>query len=169
MLGLNADTLEQALKHVEANGCIYRDPATREILAAYPFSTQPTDHRVRFPDGPWVYSMCAIDALGMPAMLITHAIIESRCAQCGQAICIVVRDNVLAEYAPPDARVWSPQADVHYVAGLDLCPAINFFCSTGHLSAWRAEHTIGPGKEYDLPHAFERGRAVFGSLLRQTS
>ncbi|HYY79019.1 MAG TPA: organomercurial lyase, partial [Actinomycetes bacterium] len=34
------------------------------VRAAYPFSAAPTPHRVALADGPTVYAMCAVDALG---------------------------------------------------------------------------------------------------------
>ena len=40
-----------------------------EIRAAYPFSPARTPIRVSWAGGPVVYAMCAIDALGMSAML----------------------------------------------------------------------------------------------------
>jgi alkylmercury lyase-like protein len=40
-----------------------------EIRAAYPFSPSPTPIRVRWEGGPVTYAMCAIDALGVSAML----------------------------------------------------------------------------------------------------
>jgi Alkylmercury lyase len=165
-LGTDSDAVEQALTHLEQDGGIYRDPVTREILVAYPFSTKPTNHIVRFPDGHEVYAMCAIDALGMPAMLHTDAVIASRCAQCGRPIQVVVRDNTLAESAPPDIRVWYQTADATCIAAVEQCPSINFFCSPEHLDAWRALHPGQRGEELDVPRAFVRGREVFGNLLK---
>src|SRR5262245_17244621 len=40
-----------------------------DVRAAYPFSAVPTAHLVTIDDGPRVYAMCAIDALGIAAML----------------------------------------------------------------------------------------------------
>ncbi len=154
------------MDQIEARGCIYRKPATRVILAAYPFSAQPTDHIVRFADGHSVYAMCAIDALGMPVMLNADAVIESRCAHCGKEIRVVVRDNALMEYTPQETRVWYMQADACCVAALEQCPSINFFCSHEHLAAWRSQRASERGEEFDVPRAFVRGREVFGNLLR---
>ena len=39
------------------------------VTVAYPFSGTPTPHRVELDGQPAVYAMCAIDALGMSAML----------------------------------------------------------------------------------------------------
>lgn len=38
------------------------------VAAAYPFSGIPTPHRVALDGLPAVFAMCAIDALGLPAM-----------------------------------------------------------------------------------------------------
>jgi alkylmercury lyase len=38
------------------------------VAVAYPLSGTPTPHRVRLDGLPAVYAMCAIDALGLPAM-----------------------------------------------------------------------------------------------------
>jgi hypothetical protein len=43
--------------------------ADGQIRAAYPFSAAPTAIQVSWPGGPQVHAMCAIDALGMSAML----------------------------------------------------------------------------------------------------
>lgn len=165
-LHLSADAVEHALDLIEARGGIYRDPATYTILAAYPFSAEPTDHIVRFAGGHSVYAMCAIDALGMPVMLNADAMIESKCAHCGKEIRVVVRDNTLIEYMPPEMRVWYMQAAACGVAALEQCPSINFLCSPEHLAAWRAQHLGERGEEFDVRRAFVRGKEVFGNLLR---
>lgn len=48
-----------------------------EIRAAYPFSAAPTPHMVDIDDGPQVHAMCAIDALGIAAMLGPDVMISS--------------------------------------------------------------------------------------------
>jgi hypothetical protein len=53
------------------------DPDGR-IVAAYLFSAVPTDHVVQIADGPQVWSMCAIDALGIPVMLGRDATVTSK-------------------------------------------------------------------------------------------
>ena len=40
-----------------------------EIVSAYPFSAKQTRHKVAFPDGHEIYSLCATDALGIHFML----------------------------------------------------------------------------------------------------
>lgn len=169
MFELSSQDIEDTLAHLEALGAIYRDPTTRAILAAYPFSATPTAHRVVFRDGRTVFAMCAIDALGMPVMLNEDAYIASECAYCGQDIRIGVRQNALVEAAPPDARVWYAWESDCCIAALEQCPAINFFCSPDHLAAWRAGHPHARGGDLTLDEAFAHGRAVFGHLLKTES
>ncbi len=61
-----------ALAELAAGDFLYLDQAGR-ISAAYPFSAAATAHRVRITDGGDAYAMCAIDALGIAAMLSTAA------------------------------------------------------------------------------------------------
>jgi hypothetical protein len=56
------------LAELAASDVIAFDDGGR-IRAAYPFSPVPTLIRVRWPGGPTVHAMCAIDALGLSAML----------------------------------------------------------------------------------------------------
>lgn len=160
------EEIEHALNTLEAQRVIYRDAATGHILAAYPFSATPTAHHVMFDDGRAVFAMCAIDALGIPVMLNENARIEAQCAQCGQDIRVVVRQNTLTEVAPRDVRVWYAWGSECCIAALEQCPAINFFCSPDHLAAWRAGHPNSQGDDLAIDEAFARGQAVFGHLLK---
>lgn len=61
-----------------------------EITVAYPFSATPTRHRVRIADQVDVYAMCAVDALGMSAMLGQDTRIESVDVTTGQPIAVTM-------------------------------------------------------------------------------
>lgn len=58
---------DTAASLVEAD--LLRIDGDRRVVVAYPFSAQPTRHRVTLHDGRTYYAMCAIDALGIPYML----------------------------------------------------------------------------------------------------
>ncbi|MFG3064637.1 organomercurial lyase [Streptomyces sp. NPDC048231] len=58
------------------------------IRAAYPFSGAPTRHRVRLASGIEAWSMCAVDALGIPDMLGTDAVITSTDPVTGDTITV---------------------------------------------------------------------------------
>lgn len=166
-LALSREKVEQSLNLLESDGSIYRDPETRAILAAYPFSATPTQHVVRFADGHFVYAMCAIDALGVPVMLDADATIESRCVQCGREIRVTIKRNALVEFSPQETRVWYMQTDPCCVAALEQCPSINFFCSSEHLEQWRAAQDSAQGLPLTIDEAFAHGARIFGKLLKQ--
>ena len=58
----------------------------RQILLAYPFAGSATPFELRLSDGGKRYAVCAIDALGVPALLGQAVTIRSRCHHCGEAL-----------------------------------------------------------------------------------
>jgi hypothetical protein len=96
------------------------------IRAAYPFSTIPTPHRVRITGGAEVWSMCAIDALGIAAMLATDAVITSVDPVTGETVTVTSTGG---------SAVWEPAAAVVFVgrrpcagpAASVCCDVLNFF------------------------------------------
>jgi alkylmercury lyase len=61
------------------------------VAVAYPFSGTPTPHRVRLDGLPAVYTMCAIDALGLPAMAGRDGQISSADPHEGTPVEVTVR------------------------------------------------------------------------------
>src|SRR5690348_16966399 len=61
-----------------------------QIPAAYPFSPAPTAIQVSWPGGPQAYAMCAIDALGISAMLGRPVTITAAEPGTGRTITIAV-------------------------------------------------------------------------------
>lgn len=70
------------------------------IRAAYPFSAVPTAHRVAIAGGTQVWSMCAIDALGISAMLETDTVISSADPVTGEKVTVTSEDG---------KTIWAPQ------------------------------------------------------------
>lgn len=72
---------------LEAHDLVWRDLATGDVTTAYPFSGTPMAHTVR-PEGAkaGVFSMCAIDAPGIPFMAGRAAQIASRDAASGEPV-----------------------------------------------------------------------------------
>jgi Alkylmercury lyase len=75
------------------------DAATGDLRMLNPFSAVPTPFRVHAA-GRWWYANCAWDAFGICAALDVDGRIETRCADCGEAIAIAVVDGV-----PDDDRL----------------------------------------------------------------
>jgi hypothetical protein len=104
-----------------------------EIRAAYPFSPSPTPIEVAWDRGPRVYAMCAIDALGMSAMLDRRVSISAREPGTGRHVTVQV-DRNKARWRPRRAVVFSGaagDADGACCTSADRsCGYINFFTST---------------------------------------
>ena len=163
-LGLEAIS---ALETLAREDLVHRG-ADGEIAVAYPFSGQPTAHRVRFHSGNEVDAMCAIDALGIAPMFGEPIEIESRDPASG--------DGIRARVAPDGSVEWSPESAV-VVAGAirsqgdacgGCCPALNFFASATNAERWLAEHPEVRGHVISMCDAAAAGRAVFGDVLTAT-
>jgi hypothetical protein len=75
-----------------------------QILLAYPFAASPTPFTVLIPGGGERYAVCAIDALGVPALLGEAVTIRSRCHHCGDALEIPTRPG--GPVGNPGVMVW---------------------------------------------------------------
>ena len=163
------DEADTRLRDLEEGGCIHRKEGDRLVTHAYPFSNEPTPHRVSLADGPQVYAMCAIDALGMPFMLKRDAQIHSECTQCQDEVTVHIQHEWLTQHSPAGLVVWFPTVQGSCVAATDLCPSVNFFCSATHLDQWRAAHPEKQGEQLSLELALAGGRNVFEPLLQDVA
>lgn len=162
----SAQDAEALLADLERRGSIHRNAGDPFITHAYPFSNEPTQHRVRLEGGPEVYAMCAIDALGMPFMLKQDAEIASACEQCGGDIELRISNGEITRKAPGEIVVWYGVAGEGCVVATDLCPDLNFFCSSEHLEMWTKERPSRAGDMLTLDQALERGRQSFEKLMQ---
>jgi alkylmercury lyase len=137
------------------------------VTVAYPFSGTPTPHRVELDDTPAVYAMCAIDALGLPAMTGRDGRITSADPLDGQPVEVTVRDG---------AWTWTPGSAVVIIAratdcGTEcgswevMCPNTTFHASRDTARAYLTSRGNLDAQVLDQDTAIERGRYNFGSLL----
>lgn len=75
------------------------------VEVAYPFAAVPTPFAVILADGQERYACCAIDALGIAAMLRERIRVRSRCHHCGEPVELVVGANGPGAGAA-DIMVW---------------------------------------------------------------
>ena len=137
------------------------------IVGAYPFTDGDSGHRVKL-DGRSVNAMCAVDALGIGAMLDCDVAIESRCRHCGSPIRITTRiqGRALAAVDPQSAVVWLSGRYEGGCAASSLCAETAFFCTADHLAEWRRNRRDDvPGFGLSIEEALEVGRAIFGPIL----
>ncbi|MGX1953754.1 alkylmercury lyase family protein [Streptomyces sp. CB02115] len=125
----------------------------------------PTPHRVTIAGGVQVWSMCAIDALGIPAMLGRDAVITS--------VDPVTRERVTVT-SENGRMVWEPATSVVFVgrrggcsgpAAEVCCDTLNFFASSASARTWVKQHPGVKGRIMDRARAEEVGQATFGPLL----
>ena len=156
---------------------IVRLDARGGIRAAYPFSGTPTAHTVAIAGGPTVWAMCAIDALGMAAMLGRDVTITSRDPYTGEPIRVDIRDRRAAW--EPDTGVVVDGADAPggdpcgpgtagdgAAAAADrCCHVVNFFTGPATATAWLGEHPAVSGVVLTREQALRLGVDMFGALL----
>jgi hypothetical protein len=140
--------------------------ADGEIRAAYPFSPVPTPIQVRWAGGPLTYAMCAIDALGISAML-------------GRPVTIIAAEpgtgRIITVHANRDQARWDPRRAVVFAGetgdqgclSVDrTCGYINFFTSARAARAWAGHHPAITGTVLSQVRALRGGVAEFGAFLR---
>ena len=140
--------------------------ADGEIRAAYPFSPVPTGIQVRWAGGPPTYAMCAIDALGVSAMLGRPVTITAAEPGTGRMVTV---------HAHRDHARWNPRRAVVFVGETDdpgclsvdrTCGYINFFTSARAARAWAGHHPAITGRVLNQAQALREGVAEFGALLQ---
>jgi alkylmercury lyase-like protein len=165
--GLGPAAVGAALDRLRVRDLVVRAENTGAVTAAYPFSEWRTGHRVRW-NGMAVNALCAIDALGMGAMLGRDIIIEAECRQCSAPIRVTTRlqGSEIAATLPEGTVVWSGVAYAGNCGATTGCTLKVFFCSDEHLHAWReAEKAPSPGFRLSVDEAHQVGRAIFAPML----
>lgn len=99
----------ESLKRLAAARILVLQRESGEILMAAPFSAVPTPFRV-VAGGISSFANCVWDALGIPAMLHSDAVITTSCGDCGAAMQVHVANGDvsgegLLHFAVP-ARQW---------------------------------------------------------------
>jgi len=163
--GMSAVAVYALLDELAARDLVVLDGG--RIIGAYPFSDADTGHRVTWDDH-GANAMCAVDALGIGAMLGYETAIASHCRHCGAPIRIETQDNgrrpALAE--PEAVVVWMSARYEGCCAATSLCRETAFFCSDAHLEASRSQSQSDvPGWRLTLDEALQVGRAIFGPSL----
>jgi len=140
-----------------------------EIRAAYPFSPVPTAIQVTWAGGPLTYAMCAIDALGMSAMLGRPVTITAAEPGTGRII-TVHTDRDQARWKPRSAVVFAGVTGDEGCSSADrTCGYINFFTSARAARAWAQRHPQVTGTVLKRQEALDCGIAEFGTLMQTHS
>jgi Alkylmercury lyase len=163
---LAPDRITDLLRRLAARDLVVLNLAG-QVVGAYPFTDRETEHRVQA-GNTLVRAMCAIDALGIGAMLGVDTDIHTSCRHCRRGIEIATNDGgtTLAGFSPEQAVVWS--GSYHDGCAADsLCTVQAFFCSERHLRTWRSAARHGAdGILLTLDEALQVGRAIFEPILK---
>jgi len=137
-----------------------------EIRAAYPFSPSPTPIRVSWEGGPVTYAMCAIDALGISAMLSRPVTITAAEPGTGRTITIHA-DGGQARWDPPGAVVFAGATGGDCPHAADrTCGYINFFTTARAARAWARANPAVTGTLMSQARALSAGVAEFGAFMQ---
>lgn len=137
--------------------------ATGAVSVAYPFSTTPTHHRVLLANGVEVYAMCAIDALGISALLDMDTEINSADPTTGALITISTTGSHTR---------WNPTSAVAFITATAgngpsadcCCDHLNVFTNTTTAAAWTTAHPHIPGQILAPTDAEALARRLFPPL-----
>jgi hypothetical protein len=160
-VGFDPATARQAVDALTAADLVALD-GNGALVGAFPFSAVPTRHQVSVQDGPTVYAMCAVDALGIPAMLGRAAVITSRDPVTGAAVTVDVYGDEIG-WQPPDAAVLVARVGTGPFA-TSCCRVIDFYAAR----AGAEQALTRPGLRgvvLSVPQAHALAVAVFGDQL----
>lgn len=159
-LGTSTEAVRESL-HALAEADYLALDAGERVTCLYPFSATPTSHIVLI-EGARRFAMCAIDALGIPAMLDRELDLEACCAVCKTPIVLRVRPGAIASAAPSSAMVVA-RRDEDEPAFAACCPFTVFVCGQDH--AEQFVRRIAGTHALSLGEALTEAEAIFGDLL----
>lgn len=160
-LKTSEEKVKAVLRRLDSADILYLEED--QIVATYPFSNKPTKHKIVFSkDGARAYSMCAIDALGIPFMFQENVRILSHCGYCDKDLEIQVNDGQ-ASSNENTLVFFAFERSKH--AATSLCPILQFFCCESHLANWRAVNPEKTGEMLNLNEALSLGAEIFGGTL----
>jgi hypothetical protein len=153
---------DAALARLVARDLVQLD-AGGSVAVAYPFSAQPTRHRVRVGDGRCYWACCAIDALGIPYLMRERAVVEAREPDGGRQITVVVDPHAeTLRWDPPEATVVVAGSGDGCAAAC-ACPHINLLRSRRAAERYLADPGVR-GTILDVADAAAAGQTLFAHL-----
>lgn len=129
------------------------------VATIYPFSLTPTGITVTI-DGAERHALCAIDSLGVAAMLQRPVLISASCMDCGIPIVISATPQEVEGVAPPGTVVTA-----RYASGAGVqarCHIMRFACSSSHGRRWLDAHGDPDDVLLPVEQAFELASQQFG-------
>jgi Alkylmercury lyase len=135
------------------------------ITVAYPFSAGPRGHEVAV-DGRVVQALCAIDALGIAAMLDQPIEVRSHDPISGREIRVHANPDGVSDWQPAAAVVVSGSSSCDGPSYCGCCDVLNFFASSENAQQYLRENPSVKGMPISISAAAAAGRAIFGDVLK---
>lgn len=157
--GLDAAATPDLLDELAAADLVALDDVGH-LSGVFPFSVKPSRHRVELGGGPAVWAMCAIDALGMPAMVGREATISSSDPVSGASVEVELGGNHL-NWTPDTAVVVLGRSGDGPIATA-CCAHIDFY---GDAEAAEQAMASLNGTLLSIPTARRMGDAIFAGLF----
>lgn len=161
------EKVDKILRKLDRFDVIHLNNDKTKIAAAYPFSGSKTSHIVTLINDRYkkIYSMCAVDALGVCFMFNCDVTIESHCHHCKEEMKIEIRDNKINFFKPKNIVVWYDR-EYSFCAAKSQCKNINFFSSEQHFNEWQKDKPRRKGILLQLQDAFYFGKKYFENRLK---
>ena len=159
--------IEATLVNFATLDLVHHDPASGEILVAYPFSAQPRGHAVVIDRKHRVEAMCAIDALRIAPMLDLPIEIRSHDPITNAEISVRVDAGGDGGWEPTTAVVLAGSDRCDGPSFRGCCDVLNFFESAESADAYLNDHPALAGFPISIPDAIAAGRTIFADLLKE--
>jgi hypothetical protein len=160
---LGRDQVDAALARLGADDLVVLSKDRREILGAYPVTTENTPHVIHV-NGQTIHAMCAVDALSVAPMFDVPLTIESRCRVMESAIHIEQEGERIVEARPPTVRVGVRWQAPNGSAAHSLCMEMVFLQDEEAACRWHGgdleNHSL-----FTLEQAVAFGSRFFRPLL----
>ena len=162
-LALDTDT---ALAVLAREDLVHTDDQG-EVTVAYPFSARSRGHEVTI-EGRVVQAMCAIDALGIAAMLDQPIEIRSHDPISGSEIHVHANPDGVTSWQPETAIVLAGSSTCEGPSYCGCCDVLNFFAAIENAQRYLKENSEVAGVTISISEAASAGRAIFGEILAET-
>lgn len=164
---LSDEKVDEILSKLDQFDIIHLNDDKTSIAAAYPFSGSKTSHIVTIKNHRYkkIYSMCAVDALGVCFMFNCDVSIASHCHHCKEEVKIEIMDNKINYFKPKNIVVWYDR-EYSCCAAISQCKNINFFSSEQHFNDWQKGKPRRKGNLLQLQDAFYFGKKYFENRLK---
>jgi len=106
--GLDARAVAGAIDELDRADCVAVSDG--RVVLAYPFASVPTGFVTQLPDGRERHACCAIDALGIAAMLRSPIVVRAHCHHCREPLTMAVEPDGPRDRL--DVMAWVGQRDM---------------------------------------------------------